>query len=282
MRGLPRHALCFRVRAPLGAALLAVLAPAAAAGDLARFSRATEVAAAPVPGRVLDLAFVGEDRIAVLLTDSVALYEQDGAALRRLDHLPLEATLDVRAPAGMIVSDAGDSSFWVSANVATGAVLFTIDGSRLKETQRSEALPFQGSPQGARFRPGTNLIDVTVAGLGSGPHLRAHAGETPWAIAPDGRLGVAGAWSVDSIGSAAALLWPGVWIVSSAQPPGTGDSLAIHGGVTRGTLVATFPAPAAVTALTARVRSDRAAIAAGIAEAGGHRIVVMEVARAHP
>jgi len=278
-----RPTICFRVRAPLGAALLAVIASADAAGDSIRLAMGTAVAATPAPGRVLDLAFVGEGRIAVLLTDSVAVYEQDSGTLRRIDQLPMEATLAVRAPAGMIVSDAGDSSFWVSANVAPGAVLFTIEGGRLKETQRSAALPFRGSPQGARFRPGTNLIDVTVPGLGNGPHLRATAGETPWAIAPDGRLGVEGAgWSAHSVGSAAALLWPGVWIVSSAQPAGAGDSLSIHGGAARGTIVATFPAPAAVTAVAALVSSDRATVATGIAEGGGHRIVVMEIAREQP
>ena len=122
---------------------------------------------------------------------------------------------------GCVVVADREAAFWVSTNLAEGAVLFTIDGGRLQETQRADALPWPGSPQGARFHPGTNTIEVSVPGLGSGPHLRAGTGAAGWAIAPDGRLGVARAgWTATRVGSAAAVLWPGAWIASSAKPPG--------------------------------------------------------------
>jgi hypothetical protein len=254
----------------LGLALFAVLPPPAASPD-----------SAPLESRVLDLAFVGSDRLAVLLEDGVALYRLDGKSLRRTDHRAIPAGAVVRAPAGVVVAET--DAFWVGTNTAEGAVLFTADGGRLRETERAAALPFAGSPLGALFRAGTNLIEVTVAGLGGGPHLRAVGGENPWAIAPDGRLGSADGWTRTRVGSAAARLWPGTWIASSTAPPGSGDTLS----VTRGDgapppVVATFPAPAAVTAIGAHVAGDRALVAVALAEGDRHRLVLMEVSRDRP
>jgi hypothetical protein len=235
---------------------------------------------APIAARVLDLAFLGDDQLAVLLADGVSLFRREGAALRRTDHRPLDASVVVRAPAGIIAAGAG--AFWVATNMAEGAVLFTADGGRLQETQRADALPFTGSPRGARFHSGTNLIDVSIAGLGSGPHLRAGGGESPWAIAPDGRLGShRGGWTGARVGSAAALLWPGTWIASSAEPPGAGDALSVTGaGAAPAVVIATFPAPSAVTAIGARGAGNHALVAAAVAEGGRHRLVLMEVTRA--
>ena len=238
---------------------------------------------APLGSRVLDLAFADDDRLIVLLEDGVALYQRVGEDLVRRDHRPLDATLVVRAPAGVVVHATGEAAFWVSTNLAEGAVLFTIDGGRLQEIERAAALPWPGAGQGARFHPGTNTIDVALPGLGSGPHLRAAAGPTPWAIAPDGRFGVARAWSTTRIGSAGARLWTSAWIASSPEPPGPRDALLVldaSGGTPA--VVATFPVPGSVTAIGARARGDRAYVAAATVESGAHRLIVMEIARDTP
>jgi hypothetical protein len=304
VRHLAALTLCFRVRtACLGVALLALTAPAAALVDaiavpaqanpdvleLAALPRpprgALEVVSssisAPSGARVLDLAFVDDERLVVLLEDAVTLYRRDGDALRRLDRRPLDVSAVVRAPAGVVVVADREAAFWVSTNLAEGAVLFTIDGGRLQETQRADALPWPGSPQGARFHPGTNTIDVSVSGLGSGPHLRAGTQAGGWAIAPDGRLGVAHAgWTATRVGSAGAVLWAGVWIASSAKPPASTDALlvlTVDGSAPR--VSATFPVTGSVTGIGARARGDRAFVAAAAAEAGVHRLILMELAR---
>lgn len=238
---------------------------------------------APIGARVLDLAFVDDDRLVALLEDGVALFQREGAVLLRIDHRPLAVSLAVRAPAGIVVAAVGESAFWVSTNMAESAILFTIDGGRLHETEHAAALPWPGSPQGARFRPGTNLIDVTVAGLGSGPHLRAGAADTPWAIAPDGRLGAGAGWSTTRVGSAAALLWTDTWIASSAEAPGPGDALSVvslRAGAPA--VVATFPVPGSVTAIGARTRGEHVYVAAAAVEGGLHRLILMEIVRDGP
>jgi len=296
-RSATRLRLVGRVTAEPGGALVDVLAVSAEVDPdllelaaLPRPPRGTVTVmssnvSAPVGARVLDVAFVDDERLIVLMEDGVALYQRDGDALVRRDHRPLEVSSVVRAPAGFVVVAAGEAAFWVCTNLAEGAVLFTMDGGRLQETQRAAALPWPGSPQGARFRPGTNLIDVGVPGLGSGPHLRAGAGETAWAIAPDGRLGVARVgWSATRVGSAAALLWKGVWIASSAEPPGATDALSVlsvrDGGAP--TVVATFPLQGRVAGIGARARGDRAFVATALALGGAHRLILMEVARDEP
>jgi hypothetical protein len=295
-RSATRMRLVGRVTAEPGGALVDVLAVSAEVDPdllelaaLPRPARGTIAVVssnitAPLDTRVLDVAFVDDDRLIVLLEDGVALYRRDGDALSRLDHRPLDMSSVVRAPAGVVLVPAGEGAVWVSTNRAEGAVLFTIEGGRLLETQRAGALPWPGSPQGARFRSGTNLIDVAVHGLGSGPHLRAGAGAAAWAIAPDGRLGVAGAgWSATRVGSAAAVLWTGVWIASSAEPPGSSDALLIL-NVNAGapTVVATFPVQGSVTGIGARARGDRALVAAAVVQGEAHRLILMEVARDGP
>jgi hypothetical protein len=288
-----RMHLVGRVVAEPGGALVDVIAVSAEADpdvlELAALPRpprgAVEVVSsnlsAPLGARVLDLAFVDDDRLVVLLENAVALYRRDGAVLVRLDHRPLDRPVVVRAPAGVVVVADREAAFWVSTNLAPGAALFTIDGGRLQETQRADALPWPGSPHGARFHPGTNTLEVTVPGLGSGPHLRAGTGAAGWAIAADGRLGLARAgWTATRVGSAAAVLWDGVWIASSAKPPASTDALLVlnaDGSVP--SISATMPVEGTVTAIGARARGDRALVAVGVTAAGVHRLIVMELAR---
>lgn len=277
--GFPPPTICFRVRsASLGVALVAVLSTGA--GNAAIRS-GTEAAGLLIDGPALDIAFVENDVVAVLLDGGVALYRREGAALRRTDHRSLESSLAVRAPAGIIVAETG--AFWVGTNRAKEAILFAAEGGRLQETQRAAALPFPGSPQGARFDEGTNLVEVTVPRLGSGPHLRAGSGSTPWAIAPDGRLGTAAAgWTETRVGSAAAELWPGTWIASSLKPPAHGDALSMIRLDGPPTVVASFPAPSSVTAIGARGSGDLALVVAAVTDGEQHRLVFMELARDRP
>jgi hypothetical protein len=292
-RSATRLRLVGRVTAEPGGALVDVLAVSTEASpdflDLATLPRPPRGAidvvgshvSSPVGARVLDLAFADDDRLIVLMETGVALFQRDGAGLARRDHRPLEVSSVVRLPAGAIVVAPGEAAFWVTTNLAPGAVLFAVDGGRLQEVQRAAALPWPGVSQGARFRPGTNTIEATLPGLGSGPHLRAGAGDTAWAIAPDGRFGVTRAgWSEVRVGSAAAALWNGAWIASSAEPPGARDSLLVltsRNGAP--TLTATFPVEGSVTALGARARGDRALVAAATVRDGVHRLVLLEIAR---
>ena len=290
-RSASRMFLVGRVTEQPGGALVDVIAVSAEADpdvlELAALPRpprgAVEVVSssvsAPTGARVLDLAFVDDDRLVVLLEHTVALYRRDGEALLRLDHRSLEVSAVVRAPAGVVVVADREAAFWVSTNRAEGAVLFTIEDGRLQAAQHADALPWPGSPQGARFHPGTNTIDVSVAGLGSGPHLRA--GAAGWAIAPDGRLGVARTgWTTTRVGSAAAVVWAGVWIASSAKPPAATDALLVlNVDGTTPRVSATFPVAGTITGIGARARGNRAFVAAATAEAGVHRLILMEVAR---
>lgn len=250
--------------------------PAAPAHRVAR-----EILRAPIAERVLDLAFIDDERLILLTGTAVALYERSGDALALRDRRALEASMAVRAPAGVIAASAGEAAFWVTTNLAEGAVLFTIDGGRLQEIEHAAALPWPGGAQGARFRPDSNLIDVVLPGLGSGPHLRVGAGDAAWAIAPDGLFGVApSGWTDTRVGSAAARLWSDAWIASSPEPPGASDRLLlVHAGGGTAAIVATFPVEGSVTALGARARGRRALVAAALASGGAHRLVLLEVAR---
>jgi hypothetical protein len=246
------------------------------------FAAVSSSVSAPVRGRVLDLAYIDDERLVLLMEDEVGLYRRRGDAVVRVDHRPLDVSTAVRAPAGLLVATAGEAAFWATTNRHEGAVLFTIDGERLHEIERASALPWPGVPHGARFRPGTNLIDASVPGLGDGPHLRAGAGAKAWAIAPDGRLGAGGEWSETRVGSAAAELGNG-WIASGPKPPGAADTLLVLRAAEGAPIVAAaIPVPGSITAIGARARGDRALVAAGVVDDGTHRLVLMELARDGP
>jgi hypothetical protein len=282
-RSATRLRLAGRVTADPDGELVDVFAVSVDAGNdvaspsaRAAFSLTATTTSGPLPGRVLDLAFLDESRLVVLFADSVALYRREGAAISRLDDVALAVTSPVRAPAGIIVSGHGESAFWVATNLAEGAVLMSVEGQRLRETDRAPVLPLAGAGRGGRFRPGTNLIDVEIAGLGAGPYLRISGiGARLLAVAPDGRLGLGAEWTDTRAGSAADL-GAGTLATTSPLPPATEDAIVVRDATTP---LLTIPIAGSVTALAARPGTG-AIVAAGVTNAGVHRLLVLDLARA--
>src|SRR5206468_9193110 len=160
--------------------------PAGGAGPLAVVaSRRTPA----VEGRVLDVAPVGEDRVLVLYEDALALYRLDEAGLALLSRHALPVSLPVRFPGGTIYVASGEGAAWVLTSRSPRAVLFGLDNGRLEDRQQAEALFWPRTPRGLRYRPGTNLLEGSVADLGDGPFLRLDPRGA--AVAPDGRLWMA-------------------------------------------------------------------------------------------
>jgi hypothetical protein len=180
--------------------------------------------------RVLDLVFVGEDRLLVLSPDDLVLYRIDGAALAVLSRRPLAAPLaTVRAPAGMIALVPRDASLWVLTNRSPRAALFAIEAQRLVERSQAAALPWAGSTTGLRYRSGTNLIEGELTRLGAGPFLALERGAGAWAVSPEGQLLAGNADTPQDTGlragPALALLGPALLVTASADPPGDKDTL---------------------------------------------------------
>ena len=261
--------------------MAAILCAAVIAALLAPLSAADEGLA--LPHRALDVAFVGDGRVLVLMEGGLALYRhQPGHGFTRLDERPLPVTLIVRAPAGILLGAAGETAAWAATNQAEGAVLFSVEGDRLWEVQRAAALPWPDAPRGAAFRAGTNLVETEVRGLGPGPHLRVGSHPQSWAIASDGRLGLDGVgWTRTRVGSAAAALWPGAFVTTASDPPGARDAMSVatvgeDGSVDR---VVAREVAGVVTAIAARPREDGALIVAAVSEGAAQRLIVIEVAR---
>src|SRR5689334_20415914 len=97
----------------------------------------------PLRGPVLDLALLDDERLLVLLPDTLALYRWSAAVptLETRQDLPGPPT-SVRHPGGLLLLDSGESSVWVATSVAAQAVLFEIEGTRLVERARAGALPW--------------------------------------------------------------------------------------------------------------------------------------------
>src|SRR5258708_37885577 len=89
----------------------------------------------------------------------------------------------------MVVATGG-GLVWAVTSRSPRASLFPVEegGRRLGERVVADALPWPGSPGGLRFRPGTNLLEGTLDGLGAGPFLAATDALMGAAVAPDGRL----------------------------------------------------------------------------------------------
>jgi hypothetical protein len=245
--------------------------------DAPRVTLTSTRASQPLPGRVLDLAFIDGAGLVVLFDDAVTLNRWDGGSLRELDRRALAVTAAVRAPAGMIVSTYGEAAFWAATNLADGATLFSIDGERLVEMQHAAVLPLLEAPRGARFFPGTNLLEVDLAGLGPDPLLRAGGRGAWWAIAADGRLGFARkGWTDARVGSAAAQLSGDFVATTSPFLPGPDDTITLR-DVSSMSPVLTVPVAGSITALGGEVVARKAMLAAATEKEGVHRLVVLEL-----
>jgi hypothetical protein len=124
------------------------------------------------------------------------------------------------------------------------------------------------------FRPGTNLIEGEMEGVGPGPFIRVGEG---WAIDNEGMLRAAGLASPERVGSAAVRLGPGRFLVSGAGPPGERDRLQRLRIGTDGRAERTEATDLAgtVTALAADRMGEDARVVAAVAEARRAWIVLL-------
>lgn len=217
-------------------------------------ARTTLRAEAPAPD-VLALAWADRSRLVALRPDSVALVRLDGgrAVLEAEEPLP-GARVAVRKPGGLIAGPSA-GSVWVMTSRAPLAALFDIDRRGLRRRSEAEALPWPGGP-GLRFRPGTNLIEGTLAGH-PGPFVALDSSGA--AVTADGTLVAAGTALPElRVGNALAALWPGWLVVSSARPPSDEDSLTVlpPDGAALVVKIA-----GSVSALAARVEREKAFVA---------------------
>jgi hypothetical protein len=250
------------------ASLLALAArpPAAAAGqvDLVGSSQS-----APIAGRVLDMAFVGEGRLLVLSEDDLELYRFTEGGLLLASRRRLAGPLEpVRHAGGLLRAVEREHAVWAATSRSSGALLFAVEEGGLVERQRAEAVPWPGSPGGLRFRPGTDLIEGQIEGLGSGPFV--HLDETGLAVDRDGRLlGAGGAVSELRVGPPLATLWPRQLAASSAAPPGERDSVLILSMAppTGPRVISELPVTGSVRALAAQVSGHTARLVAAVESA---------------
>lgn len=243
----------------------------------------------PLDAQVLDLAFVGDERIAVLTADALALYRWDDSGVVQESRQALPGPLaTVRAPAGIIAAAPHDDALWVLTNRAPRAVLFAVDGKRLVRRTDAAALPWPGCPGGLRYRPGTNLIEGVLSGLGPGPFLALASAEADLAVTPEGELRLASAGGAASgplrAGPTLAPLWRGLVAASSPNPPGSDDAVLLLAREDSGLrLRDTLRVEGAVRALAGRVHGETARLVAAVEEpAGGTYLLLMDLRRREP
>ena len=262
---------------------LVPVGPAGGGGPLAVVaSRRTPA----VEGRVLDVAPVGEDRVLVLYEDALALYRLDEAGLALLSRRELPAPLlPVRFPGGTIFLAPAEGTAWVLTSRSPRAVLFGLDAGRLEERQQADALFWPRTPRGLRYRPGTNLLEGSVADLGDGPFLRLDPRGT--ALTPDGRLWMAsseGPRAVDvRAGGGLARPAPELIAVAGGDPPGPRDVVLLLDARDPGRPpLQSLPVDGAVRALGARGTAARMRLVAAVEEERGTHLVLIDLAPLTP
>jgi hypothetical protein len=236
----------------------------------------------PIEGRMVALAFVGDERLIVLFDDALALYRRDGLALRLESRRDLPAPLaGVRFPGGILLAAESESACWALTSRTARAVLYSLDGNRLTATHQADVVPWPRVPAGVRFRAGTNLLDVSGPGI-EGPLLALEPDEG-WMVGADGALGRMGASDPAGperrAGPALARLWPGVVAAASPDPPGEHDRILLYRDAASATTMS-LPVDGAVRALAARRRGANALLAAALEDAGGgFRVALFELAQ---
>lgn len=244
---------------------LAVRPPAAAAGTVDVLGASESP---PMADRVLDLAFLGPDRLLALGEDELTMFRWEGdtlvAAARRRFPGALEP---VRHPGGLLRAVEREGAVWVATSRFSGAILFGLDDAgALAPRQRAEAMPWPGAPSGLRFRAGTDLIEGAVEGLGPGPFL--HLDESGVAVDREGRL-LAGGAPVEGalrVGPSLAPLWPRVMAACGGAVPGERDVVLVVAlrGALPPRVLAELPVTGAVRALAARTSGRKARVVAAV------------------
>jgi hypothetical protein len=269
------------MRGLLPALLVALSASGSAIEELEVVDRRT----APLAEPVLDLALYDAETIVVLSSEAVALYRwaRDGLTLDSRRLLPGPASA-VRAPGGVLTPLDDSGAFWALTSRASAAALYRIEGRQLTQVSEADALPWLGSPEGLRFRPGTNQIEGRIASLGLGPFLAIEPG---LAVDRDARLrsspeaSEAGALRV---GAALARLSDGLIAGSSAEPPGGADDLLLIEATPEGwALAQSLPVEGAIRALAGRQRGSHWRLVAAVEEpAGATHLLAFDLARRVP
>lgn len=254
------HLALQRVRSPAGRAL-----------DVLDSTRTP-----PLESAVLDVAWLDDQRLAVLFPDALAVYRLDPGGLVLEARAGLEAPLTARRATGRVL--AAEGSLWALTNRAGKARLFGFEGRRLVPRAEAAALPWPGCPSGLRYRIGTDVLEAAA------PCPAASLAVVPGAwVDPDGGLHLDGTATALRVGPTLAPLWPGLLATSSAEPPSSDDTLLVLATDT-GRLVETLSGVSgAVRALAARVRDDSVRLAAGIEEpAGANHVLLMELRKREP
>jgi len=272
------------------AVVLAFLGAAVPALARAARDRPVEVVATartpPLEGPVLDVAFFGDERLVLLGPDAVTLYRWNGSSLALESRHPLPGPMaTVRQPGGLLRVAEHDGALWALTSRTPRATLFALEDGRLVERQQAEALPWPGCPNGVRYRPGTNLIEAAIAGLGAGPFLALDDSVPDVWVTGDGL--VRGEVEGDRVlaGTALAPLWPGAVAASSAQPPGDDDAILVlsTSGPGGPRLVDSLRVDGAVRALAAREHGPIVRLVAAVDERDGSaRLLVLDLGRAEP
>lgn len=252
-------------------ALLAL--PTAVGHERAAVEVVARARSTPLDGRVLDLAFVGEERLLVLFPDALGLYRWDGMTLSAEARLSLgEPQASVRHPGGLLLP--GREGTWALTSTSPEALLVEAEGGRLALRTRAQAAPWKGAPTGLRFRAGSDWLEGSLPGLGAGPFLSLEAPDL--AVTPAGELLEAAADGPrrlgPRVGPALARLWDGWLAAGSAAPPGGRDEVLLiergNGGPTEAQ-----PLPVefegAVRALAAGPRGEARRLAVAVEPLGG-------------
>ena len=265
-----------------GTPVPATAAPASAppAVDVVATSRTP-----PLDGPVLDLAFLDDDRLVVLGPDAVALFVWDAAGLAVESRRPLAGPfLTVRSPGGLLRVAESDRAFWALTSRSDRAQLFAFEERRLVERQEAAAVPWPGCAGGLRYRPGTNLIEGTIAGGPAGPYLGLDDTAPLLAVSAEGILRSATADGPPT-GPALTALWPGAVAASSPRPPGEEDAILIVAttGAGEPRLVESLRVEGAVRALAARERGATVRLVAAVEEPDEvYRLLILDLARPQP
>jgi hypothetical protein len=236
----------------------------------------------PLEGPVVGLALIGDDRLLILEPEALGLYRWEDSHLVRVAQRPLPGPFEtVRMPGGLLLVTEG-STVWAVTSRSPRASLFAVEdgGRRLGERLVADALPWPGSPGGLRFRPGTNLLEGTLDGLGPGPFLAVTDAQVGVAVAPDGSLRVSGPDGPLSSGLRSgpglACLWKGILAAASGAPPGAADAILIlERGERALSLADTLPVPGAVRALAASAHGETARLVAALEGPGGETYLLL-------
>jgi hypothetical protein len=240
----------------------------------------------PLADPVLDAAFVGDSQVVALTTRELVLLRWTDQGLAPAASRPLPGPEEpVRFPGGLLHVVEEEQAVWALASTRDTAVLFAVQPGRLAEREQARALPWPRCRTGLRYRPGTNLLEGEVDGLGSGPFLTLDAASGA-AVGADGQLLFAGGAAAGArVGPTLAALWPQHLAASAPQPPGRDDTvvvLARQGGAVAE--VGRVTLPGVVRALAGRPREGRARLVAAVtaAEGGGSRLQALELTPLSP